>query len=128
MFALFSTLIFVQSVVQHEYLHQRIFKSYGIDSNVTYNFIGAFKQQMFHPFNFNIQNNEAWAWTTPNYTMGNCTETCRALNLELEISDSQTDNIIITLLVVFFLYISHFTVTHQKEKENNYLIYDHKQE
>ena len=92
----------IQDIMQHEATHQIIFKSYGIDSNVTYNFWNAFKSS----FNFNIDKTEPWAWTTPSSnTTHICNETCNALHSELEISEDQTINICLSLFSIFILYI-----------------------
>ena len=134
-YALYS----VQTIVQHEYLHQLIYEKYGFDTNVTYNFWGAAKHQIMDCFKLNILENsdidnmEAWAWVTvieptsgPADLDSNtstapkpkpiCTETCRMLNLQLEISDNQTNNMssllfMILLLAVLVLHIIFPTPT-----------------
>lgn len=99
--------------MSHEYLHQLIFEKYGIDSNVTYNFKPAFSEQLQDVIHFRIidvnkslLDKEPMAWTTPAWnSTGNCTETCRLLHTQVEISDNQTENIVQTLFVLAMLFI-----------------------
>ena len=97
-------IVLVQGIIQHEFLHQLIFKEYGIDSTVTYNF----KQIFADVFDItpDMDGSSALAWTTPDSkSYGNCTENCQVLHSQVEISDSQTNTIILTLFIVLILYI-----------------------
>jgi hypothetical protein len=122
---LFIVFYTVQSTVSHEYLHQLIFAKYGIDSNVTYNFGPAFKEQLQDAIHFKIidanislLDRQPMAWTTPAWnTTNNCTESCRLLHTEVEISDNQTENIVQALFVFAMgLIVWDFFIDNEKKK------------
>lgn len=109
MFFAVITGVFIQIVIQHEYLHQLVFQRYGIDSKVTYNFWPATKAQLnifkINSTTMDIHNVEAFAWTEPDFNSTNdCNETCESLHIDIDIRESQTINIIISIFAVFMLY------------------------
>jgi hypothetical protein len=108
----------------HEYLHQLIFAKYGIESNVTYNFGPAFKEQLQDVIHFRIIDDnmslldkQPMAWTTPAWnTTGECTETCRLLHTQVEISDNQTENIVQVLFLFAILWLAYQYFSEQNIK------------
>jgi len=137
---LFIAFYTVQSTVNHEYLHQLIFAKYGIDSNVTYNFGPAFKEQLQDTIHFKIidadislLDKQPMAWVTPAWNAtSNCTETCRLLHTQVEISDNQTENIVQVLfifamgLIVWDFFID--TEKNKREIENEEIEYKESEE
>lgn len=107
----------VASTIQHEYIHQLIFQKYGIESNVTYNFVPSFKDELNNLFELPsspLDDSEPLAWTTPITANSSilCNETCEMLHTQQEIVDSQTTTIVSMLfliLIVGFLYSEFFS-------------------
>jgi hypothetical protein len=111
------TLYVIQSTVEHEHVHQLIFEKYGIESNVTYDFWNAAKQQTVNFFSSDWDSFVPLAWTTPIITNSSvCTETCHALHTEQEIITNQTSNIVFTLFILFIFYVTYKELSESSTK------------
>lgn len=109
MFALcfFLLAMLVSITAQHEYLHQLIFKKYGINSTVKYYFWESFKEEiMSNPFNIDVMGSQPIGVTYPDQnSSGKCDESCTMLHTQVEIADSAATTIMMSLFMLFALYI-----------------------
>ena len=124
-FIIFFAGYIVQTIVSHEHMHQIIYEKYGINSNVTYNFWGAFRQQATDAILFRdteFKDIQAWAWVTPDSnTTGKCTENCILSHIQLEISSNQTDDIFFLVfisLLICFIHKEFFNIDYYYEEES----------
>ena len=106
----FLMLSMVVTTVEHEYLHQLIFKNYGINSTVKYYFWDAIKEQS-NPknwLNFDMMNMQASGTTYPDQnSTGTCNETCEMLHTQVEIMDHGVSSITGMMFILFFMYIMY---------------------
>jgi hypothetical protein len=129
----FFMLLNILTTVEHEYLHQLIFKNYGIDSTVKYYFWEAIKEQS-NPMNwldFDMMNMQASGITYPDQnSTGVCNETCEMLHTQVEIMDHGVSSITGMLFILFFLYIVYdmFFKTNVKEEYKQAILEESKEQ
>lgn len=108
-----STII-VATTVGHEYLHQLIFKKYGINSTVKYYFIESFIYEIKHPFDFDISNSQALAITYPDQNSNKtCGDTCTMLHTQVEIMDHGMSSLLAICIFFFLLYVAYWEIAHE---------------
>ena len=128
----FLMIFTVITTVQHEYLHQLIFKDYEINSTVKYYFWEAIKEQ-YNPVNLlslDMINMQASGITYPDQnSTGVCNETCRMLHTQVEIMDHGASGITSMMFILFFMYIMyHMFLKTDDEKEYKKAILEERNE
>ena len=92
---------------QHEAVHQEIFKSYGIDSEIKINDpITAFR------------NGGIFGTTTTINYSGQCNETCKSLGLQNEIMGYNMEVIVIAMFSLSFVLLIIFALKDDERRDN----------